>query len=124
MTRVLVVDDNTRNRKLARDVLDAAGFDTLEAATGVEALELAAEHEPDVILLDLRLPDMHGVEVVRQLREGEGTARIPVVAMSAISLREQSDWLETAGFAGSLDKPINVRAFPDQVRRFCTGSGG
>jgi len=124
VTRVLVVDDNTRNRKLARDVLDAAGFDTLEAATGVEALELAAEHEPDVILLDLRLPDMHGVEVVRQLREGEGTARIPVVAMSAISLREQSDWLETAGFAGSLDKPINVRAFPDQVRRFCTGSGG
>ena len=124
MTRVLVVDDNTRNRKLARDVLDAAGFDTLEAATGVEALELAAEHEPDVILLDLRLPDMHGVEVVRQLREGERTARIPVVAMSAISLREQSDWLETAGFAGSLDKPINVRAFPDQVRRFCTGSGG
>ena len=124
MTRVLVVDDNTRNRKLARDVLDAAGFDTLEAATGVEALELAAEHEPDVILLDLRLPDMNGVEVVRQLREGERTARIPVVAMSAISLREQSDWLETAGFAGSLDKPINVRAFPDQVRRFCTGSGG
>ena len=124
MTRVLVVDDNTRNRKLARDVLDAAGFDTLEAATGVEALELAAEHEPDVILLDLRLPDMNGVEVVRQLREGEGTARIPVVAMSAISLREQSDWLETAGFAGSLDKPINVRTFPDQVRRFCTGSGG
>lgn len=124
MTRVLVVDDNTRNRKLARDVLDVAGFDMLEAATGVEALELAAQHEPDVILLDLRLSDMNGVEVVRQLREGERTARIPVVAMSAISLREQSDWLETAGFAGSLDKPINVRAFPDQVRRFCTGSGG
>jgi len=124
VTRVLVVDDNTRNRKLARDVLDVAGFDMLEAATGVEALELAAQHEPDVILLDLRLSDMNGVEVVRQLREGERTARIPVVAMSAISLREQSDWLETAGFAGSLDKPINVRAFPDQVRRFCTGSGG
>ena len=124
MTRVLVVDDNTRNRKLARDVLDVAGFDMLEAATGVEALELAAQHEPDVILLDLRLSDMNGVEVVRQLREEERTARIPVVAMSAISLREQSDWLETAGFAGSLDKPINVRAFPDQVRRFCTGSGG
>ena len=124
MTRVLVVDDNTRNRKLARDVLDVAGFDMLEAATGVEALELAAQHEPDVILLDLRLSDMNGVEVVRQLREAERTARIPVVAMSAISLREQSDWLETAGFAGSLDKPINVRAVPDQVRRVCTGSGG
>lgn len=124
MTRVLVVDDNTRNRKLARDILDAAGFDTLEAATGVEALELAAEHEPDVILLDLRLPDMHGVEVARQLQDGGRTARIPVVAMSATSLREQGDWLETAGFAGSIDKPIHVRTFPDQVRRFCTHPEG
>jgi len=116
VTRVLVVDDNTRNRKLARDVLDAAGFDTLGAATGAEAIELAVEHAPDVILLDLRLPDMNGVEVVRQLQDGGRTARIPVVAMSATSLREQGDWLETAGFAGSLDKPIHVRTFPDQVR--------
>jgi two-component system cell cycle response regulator DivK len=123
VTTVLVVDDNARNRKLARDVLDAAGFDTLGAATGAEAIELAAEHAPDVILLDLRLPDMHGVEVVRQLREGGRTARIPVVAMSATSLREQGDWLETAGFAGSLDKPIHVRTFPDQVRRFCADPG-
>ena len=72
MTTVLVVDDNARNRKLARDVLDAAGFDTLEAATGQEGIALAAEHVPDVILLDLRLPDMHGVEVARQLRTGNG----------------------------------------------------
>ncbi len=119
MTTVLVVDDNARNRKLARDVLDAAGFDTLGAATGAEAIELAVEHVPNVILLDLRLPDMHGVEVVRQLQDGERTARIPVVAMSATSLRDQGDWLETAGFDGSLDKPIHVRTFPEQVRRFC-----
>ena len=123
MITVLVVDDNARNRKLARHVLDAAGFGTVEAATGQEAIELAAEHGPDVILLDLRLPDMHGVEVVRHLQDGERTARIPVVAMSATSLREQDDWLEAAGFAGSLDKPINVRTFPDQVRRFCTHPG-
>lgn len=124
MTTVLVVDDNTWNRRLARDVLDAAGYDTLEALTGGEGVELAAEHRPDVILLDLRLPDMHGVEVVRQLQDGEGTARIPVVAMSATSLREQAEWLETAGFAGSIDKPIQVRTFPDQVRRFCADAGG
>lgn len=123
MTTVLVVDDNARNRKLARDVLDAAGFDTLGAATGQEGVALAAEHAPDVILLDLRLPDMHGVEVVRQLQDGERTAGIPVVAMSATSLREQGDWVETAGFAGSLDKPIHVRTFPDQVRRFCIHPG-
>ena len=123
MTTVLVVDDNARNRKLARDVLDAAGLGTLEAATGAEAIALAAEHGPDVILLDLRLPDMHGAEVVRLLRDGERTAGIPVVAMSAMSLREHGDWLEEAGFAGSLDKPIHVRTFPDQVRRFCTEPG-
>jgi two-component system cell cycle response regulator DivK len=124
VTTVLVVDDNARNRKLARDVLDAAGFDTLEAATGREGVALAAEHGPDVILLDLRLPDMHGVEVVRQLRAGERTPQIPVVAMSAMSLREHGDWLETAGFAGSIDKPFNVRTFPDEVRRYCAGAGG
>ena len=77
MTRVLVVDDNARNRKLARDVLEAAGFDALEATTGQEGVALAAEHRPDVILLDLRLPDMHGVEVVRQLQDGELTASDP-----------------------------------------------
>jgi two-component system, cell cycle response regulator DivK len=77
-----------------------------------------------VILLDLRLPDMPGADVVRQLRDGERTARIPVVAMSAMSLREHRDWLEAAGFAGSLDKPIHVRTFPDQVRRFSAGARG
>ena len=119
MITVLVIDDAAANRKLARDVLDAAGFGTLEASTGAEGIVLAAEHGPDVILLDLRLPDMHGAEVVRRLHDGERTARIPVVAMSAISLRAHGDWLEEAGFAGSLDKPIHVRTFPDQVRRFC-----
>jgi two-component system cell cycle response regulator DivK len=120
MTTVLVVDDNPANRKLARDVLGAAGFRTLGAATGAEGIALAAEHVPDVILLDLRLPDVPGAEVVRRLRDGVRTARIPVVAMSAMPLQEHGDWLETAGFAGSLDKPIHVRTFPDQVRRFCT----
>jgi two-component system cell cycle response regulator DivK len=124
VTTALVVDDNARNRKLAVDVLEAAGFDTLEAATGREGLALAADHPPDVILLDLRLPDMHGAEVVRQLREGEGTARIPVVAMSATSLGEHGDWLEAAGFAGSLDKPIQVRTFAEHVRGFCVEPGG
>ena len=124
MTTVLVVDDNAMNRKLARDVLDAAGFGTLEAATGAEGVELATKHRPDVILLDLRLPDLHGAEVARRLREGRRTAQIPVVAMSATSLGEHGDWLEAAGFAGSLDKPIHVRTFPDQVRRFCTPAEG
>jgi two-component system cell cycle response regulator DivK len=121
---VLIVDDNDKNRKLARDVLRAAGFVTLEAATGGEGISQAVEHAPDVILMDLRLPDMDGVEAARRLGHGERTARIPVVAMSAMRLDGGGDWLGAAGFAGWLEKPIAVSLFPDQVWRFCEGSSG
>ena len=84
---VLIVDDSPRNLKLARDVLRAAGFRTLEAGTGAEGIALAVEHLPDVILLDLRLPDMDGTEAARTLAAGPRTARIPVVALSAVGPR-------------------------------------
>ena len=118
MTSVLVVDDNDRNRKLALDVLSAAGFQTFGAATAAQGIALAVEHVPDVILMDLRLPDMDGVDATRKLTEHKRTARIPVVAMSASPLEGRGDWLEEAGFAGWLEKPIHVRTFPDQVRGF------
>ena len=124
MPLVLIVDDNAKNRKLARDVLGAAGFQTIEAANGAEGIELAAAHLPDVILMDLRLPDMNGVDAVRRLGDGERTARIPVVAVSALPLDGSGDWLEAAGFAGWLEKPVAIGTFPDQVRRFCAGSSG
>ena len=115
---VLIVDDNEKNRKLAREVLRAAGLRTVEAASGDEAIAVAARRRPDVILLDLRLPDMDGTDVARGLREGAVTGRIPVVALSA-SPHAGSDRLLAAGFDGYLQKPIDVRAFPEQVRRFC-----
>jgi two-component system cell cycle response regulator DivK len=118
VTVVLIVEDDERNRKLARDVLDAAGFRTLEAATGSEGIALAREHQPDVILVDLRLPDMGGGDVARALSDDARTAPIPVVAMSAISLEGAGDWLEATGFAGAIDKPISIRDFPDEVRRY------
>jgi two-component system cell cycle response regulator DivK len=124
MPLVLIIDDNERNRKLARDVLGAAGFQTLEAASGAEGVELAAAHVPDVILMDLRLPDMNGADAAKALKQEERTAQIPVVAMSALSLEESGDWLASAGFAGALEKPIHVDSFPEQVRGFCTGSSG
>jgi two-component system cell cycle response regulator DivK len=123
MTTALVVDDHDKNRKLARDVLGAAGFQTLEAATGTEAIAIAIEHAPDVILMDLRLPDMDGSEAARRLDGIERTAQIPVVAMSAQALEGGDDWLEAAGFAGWIEKPIRIGTFPDQVRRYC-GAGG
>ena len=116
---VLIVDDNEKNRKLARDVLRAAGLRTLEAGRGDEAISVATDNRPDVILLDLRLPDMAGTEVARQLRSGTGTGGIPVVALSASAYAWNSDRLLAAGFDGYLQKPIDVRAFPDQVRGFC-----
>ena len=116
---VLIVDDDARNLKLARDVLLAAGFRTLVARNGAEAVALGAEHLPDVILMDLRLPDMDGAEAARILAEGARTAAIPVVALSAVAFEEDTGWLTRAGFAGYLDKPIDVESFPHQVRRFC-----
>ena len=116
---VLIVDDSEKNRKLARDVLRAGGLRTIEASDGNEALAVAAASLPDVILLDLRLPDMDGWEVARALRDSVRTRRIPVVALSALRSGGDHDALSADGFAGFLEKPIDVRAFPGQVRSYC-----
>jgi len=120
---VLIVDDNTLNRKLARDVLGAAGFATLEAATAADAIAMASQEQPDVILMDLRLPDADGAEAVRTLAAQPLTAGIPVVAMTALRLEPGDAWVSDAGFAGAIPKPIDVEEFPEVVRRFCRQSG-
>jgi two-component system cell cycle response regulator DivK len=116
----LIVDDNDGNRKLARDLLRGAGFRTLEAATGADAIALAFEQVPDVVLMDLRLPDVGGAEAARRLGDDERTAAIPVVAVSALPLEGNDDWLLGAGFAGWLEKPIRVATFAEDVRRYCS----
>jgi two-component system, cell cycle response regulator DivK len=111
---VLIVDDNDTNRKLARDVLLAAGFRTLEAATAAEGIALAEQQLPDVVLMDIRLPDMGGDEAARRLADGPAGS-VPVVAVTSLAPEETGQ----AGFAGYLRKPIDVEAFPSQVRAFC-----
>jgi CheY-like chemotaxis protein len=111
---VLIVDDSVKNAKLARDVLRFAGFRTLEAASGREGMALALEHHPDVILMDLRLPDLDGAEIARRLKEDERTAGIPVVAVTADTGR-----FREAVFDGYLAKPIRVTEFAEQVRGYC-----
>jgi two-component system, cell cycle response regulator DivK len=113
---VLIVDDNQQNARLARDVLRAAGLRTIEAVSGVDALAQARDAQPAVILMDIRLPDMDGGDVARQLKADARTQTIPVIAMTSLALGERS-FLE-AGFDGYLEKPIDVREFPDEVRRF------
>ena len=106
--RVLVVEDNDKNMKLFRDVLQAKGFATLEATTGQEALSLALEHRPALVLMDVQLPGMDGVETLSRLREDERTASIPVLALTAQAMRgDRERFLET-GFDGYLAKPVNI----------------
>ena len=116
---VLIVDDNEKNLRLARDVLRFAGFRTLEAASGGEAVSLAIEHLPDVILMDIRLPDMDGTEAARQLKNDARTALIPVVALTSLAMKGDREWFLAAGFDGYLEKPISVRELPEQVRSHC-----
>lgn len=114
---ILIVDDNEQNRKLARDVLDFAGFRTVEAHGGVEGLALAAKHRPDLVLMDIRMPDISGTEAVRKLKEDERTAAIPVVALTSSTMKGDRERFLADGFDGYLEKPIQVREFPGQIRR-------
>ena len=116
---VLVVDDDERNRKLAQDVLRGSGLQTIEAPSGHAAVTLARDRLPDVVLLDLHLPDMEGEDVARALREEERTAHIPVVALTALRYPDGGARLLGDGFAGYLEKPIDVRTFAEQVRGYC-----
>jgi two-component system cell cycle response regulator DivK len=117
---VLIVDDTEKNKKQARDVLRLAGFRTLEAATGGESISLAREHLPDVILMDIRLPDMDGTAAAQIIKDDARTAHIPVVALTSLAMKGDRELLLGAGFDGYLEKPISVREFPDQVRSFCS----
>jgi CheY-like chemotaxis protein len=117
---VLIVDDNEQNAKLVRDVLEAAGIRTLSAATAGEGIDLAIQHRPDLVLMDLRLPDFDGEEAAQRLKADERTRSIPIVALSALDLHEAGVRLGDEGFAGSIEKPIDVRELPAQVRRFCS----
>jgi two-component system cell cycle response regulator DivK len=115
----LIVDDNERNLRLARDVLRFGGLRTLEAATATEGIRLAAEHVPDVILMDVRLPDVDGPTALILLRGDPRTAAIPVVAVTSSAMMGDRERLLSAGFDGYLEKPISVREFAEQVRAFC-----
>ena len=119
---VLLVEDDAPLREVVALILAEEGYRAHAAPDGAAALALLeAPDAPPVgaVLLDLRLPDMNGTEVARRLRNGKGTGGIPVVALTASAYAWSSDRLLAAGFDGYLQKPIDVRAFPEQVRGFC-----
>jgi len=106
--QILLVEDNEKNMKLLRDVLHATGYRTLEASTGGQALALATEHGPALVLMDIRLPDMDGVEALSRLRMDERTASIPVLAVTAQAMEGDKERFKEAGFAGYLSKPVDI----------------
>jgi two-component system cell cycle response regulator DivK len=119
--RILVVEDNERNMKLFCDLLQASGYHTLEATTGESAVELALEHGPDLVLMDIPLPDIDGVDALGRLRADERSATLPVLALTAQAMEGDRERFLAAGFDGYLSKPVDIAEFVTTVKRYCDG---
>ena len=113
---ILVVEDNDKNRKLVRDVLTVKGYRLAEAETGEDGVRLAREQGPDLVLMDIQLPGINGIEALRQLRADPATAAIPVVAVTASAMTQDRQKILAAGFDAYQSKPISVRPFLELVR--------
>jgi two-component system, cell cycle response regulator DivK len=122
--RILVVEDNPMNMKLFRDVLLAKGYQPLEATTGGEAIALATADGPDLVLMDVQLPDVDGVNALRRLRSDPRTASIPVLAVTAQAMQGDRERFLEAGFDGYLSKPVNVRELIGEVAYHCDARAG
>ena len=119
--QVVVVEDNERNMKLFREVLESSGYRTLGAVSGERAVALTTQHRPDLVLMDIHLPDIDGVEALRMLRADERTASIPVLALTAQAMEGDRERFLAAGFDGYLSKPVNIADLLDAVNRYCDG---
>jgi two-component system, cell cycle response regulator DivK len=121
--RVLIAEDNGMSMKLFRDVLQASGYETLEATSGEQAVELATQRAPELVLMDIQLAGMDGLTALRRLRENERTAAIPVVALTAQVMTGDRERFLDAGFNGYMAKPVDVLEFISMVKRHCEGRG-
>ncbi len=108
---ILIVEDNEKNRKLARDILQVKGYRTIEAETAEAGLELAPRENPDLVLMDIQLPGMNGIQALKKLRESEATRAIPVLAFTASVMPQDRREIMGAGFDGFVAKPVNLKEF-------------
>jgi two-component system cell cycle response regulator DivK len=115
---VLIVEDNELNMKLFHDLLDAHGYDTLQTRNGMEALELAREHKPDLILMDIQLPEVSGLEVTKWLKDDDELRAIPVIAVTAFAMKGDEERIREGGCEAYISKPISVATFIETVRQF------
>ena len=122
MHKILLVEDNERNRKLVRTILEFRGYEVIECEDGTPSLELAREHKPALVLMDIQLPVMDGITALRKLREDPETAAIPVVAVTASVTPGEREKVVAAGFNGYVAKPIDVTTFGEMVDKHVSGS--
>ena len=115
---VLIVEDNELNMKLFHDLLEAHGYQTLQTRDGMEALQLARDNRPDLILMDIQLPEVSGLEVTKWLKEDDGLRAIPVVAVTAFAMKGDEERIREGGCEAYISKPISVATFLDTVRQF------
>ena len=115
---VLIVEDNELNMKLFRDLLEAHGYNTLQARTGPEALKLAGENHPDLILMDIQLPEFSGLEVTQKIKENAELVDIPVIAVTAFAMKGDEERIRQGGCEDYIAKPISVVSFLEKVKRY------
>jgi two-component system cell cycle response regulator DivK len=121
MSLILIIEDNEKNLKLVRDVLQVKGFNTIEAGTAEDGIQLAASRKPDLILMDIQLPGMNGIDALKHLRADKTTAMIPIVAVTASVMQQDRTLITEAGFDGYVSKPINIKEFLDAVNHALKG---
>jgi len=115
---VLIVEDNELNMKLFHDLLEAHGYKTLQARTGPEALELASVHRPDLILMDIQLPEVSGLEVTQKIKDDADLSDIPIIAVTAFAMKGDEERIRRGGCEDYIAKPISVDSFLEKVKRY------
>ena len=121
MSTILIVEDNEKNMKLVRDILQHKGYQTLEAVNGEDGVRLARERKPDLILMDIQLPDIDGIAALREIRKVAALDATPVIAVSASVMPDDQQKIVTSGFDAFITKPINLKQFTDAVQRILAG---
>ena len=116
--KVLIVEDNDLNMKLFNDLLEAHGYNTLQTKDGMEALRMARQHLPDLILMDIQLPEVSGLEVIKWLKEDDNLSAIPVIAVTAFAMKGDEEKIRNGGCEAYIAKPISVSNFMRTVERF------
>ena len=114
----MVVEDNELNMKLFHDLLEAHGYNTLQTRDGMEALELARTHQPDLILMDIQLPEISGLEVTKWLKQDDSLKHIPVIAVTAFAMKGDEEKIREGGCEAYIAKPISVAELMETVNRF------